>query len=828
MSGAAERIEALRRFGAGLADGGGKVPLIARSGVELVAGTVGDTAAVWEIRAGRPQLLAGAGSREAEESLASLLPAGPVPSDRAAWQVTAGDGDGPAVLLPLVAGGRVVGALGARRRAGAEPYDEDEHAFLGLVADRLAAAVEAAELRRSLTLMRNRSRRLLQRSADGVLVLDPDGVIVFVGGSVAEQIGWDAEDLLGIPALDIVHPDDVPRKRRRLAEALLRPGPQPPLDVRVRRADGTWSWVEDRITNLLDDPAVCGLVVNFHDVTERYDAQESLRQSEMRYRSIAETAQEGIWVIDPGGRTIFANQKLADLVDRDLDELYRMASIDIVPDEFKAAHLDRLARRQRTGHEVYELPFLRGDGEARIAQVSASPLFDGDGCHVGSLGMLTDITDRRRTEEQMERQALYDGLTGLANRALLTDRLTQALADRDEAGPGVVVLFLDLDHFKVVNDTYGHAVGDRLLVQVAERLRSVVRTADTVARFAGDEFVVVCPGLDERGANALAARALTALAAPFDLDDVHLQLSASVGIAHATAGHDSESVMSAADAAMLEAKRRGRGSHVTFDNALAERSGARLQETTDLRRGIAAGEFVLDYQPQQDLATGRVVALEALVRWRHPTRGTVYPDDFIPVAERTGMIVPLGWTVLTAACRQAADWARTSATPPRVAVNLSARQFADERLVDLLADHLKAEGLAAELLRLELTETTVMADIDHSVRVLTALRSLGVGLSLDDFGTGQSSLGYLARLPLDELKIDREFVSGLVRGGDDLEVVRAAIAMGHALQLQVVAEGVEEADTAATLRDLDCDVGQGFLFGAPMPPADIGHLLQRA
>jgi diguanylate cyclase (GGDEF)-like protein len=477
---------------------------------------------------------------------------------------------------------------------------------------------------------------------------------------------------------------------------------------------------------------------------------------------------------------------------------------------------------------VYELPFVRGDGEVRCAQVSASPLFDSDGEYLGALGMFTDVTDRKRAAEQLERQALYDGLTGLANRALLTDRLTQALADRVEDGPGVVVLFLDLDHFKLVNDSYGHAAGDRVLVEVAERLRSVVRAADTVARFAGDEFVVVCPGLDERGANALTARALTALAAPFDLDGVDLQLSASIGIAHAHAGQDSDSVVGAADAAMLEAKRRGRGSHVTFDGTVAARAATQLRESADLRRGIAAGEFVLAYQPQRDLTTDRVVAVEVLVRWEHPTRGTVHAADFIPFAERTGLIVPLGWTVLIQACRQAADWARTLATPPRVAVNLSARQLHDERLVDLLRGRLEVEALAAGLLRLEMTEATVMEDVDCSIHRLNALRSLGVGVSIDNFGTGYSSLASLTRLPLDELKIAREFIAGLRLGGEDRDVVRAAIAMGHALDLQVVAEGVEAADTAGALRDLHCDLGQGFLFGPPMPPADVTRLLQPA
>jgi EAL domain-containing protein (putative c-di-GMP-specific phosphodiesterase class I) len=267
---------------------------------------------------------------------------------------------------------------------------------------------------------------------------------------------------------------------------------------------------------------------------------------------------------------------------------------------------------------------------------------------------------------------------------------------------------------------------------------------------------------------------------------------------------------------------------VTYDSSIAARAGARLQEMADLRRGLQAAEFVLEYQPQVDLATNRVVGVEALVRWQHPTRGLVGPGDFIPLAERTGLIVPLGRQVLVMACRQAAEWARSSEEPPRVAVNVSARQLHDDRLVDLVREALRDSDLDPGLIRLELTESTVMDDVDRAVRVLRDLASLGVGLSIDDFGTGYSSLAYLSRFPLDEVKIDREFIAGVHLGGEDLEVVRAVVAMGHALDLQVVAEGVETPAAADALRLLGCDLGQGFLFARPEPAQAVTRLLQQA
>lgn len=817
-------VDPLLRLAAGLARPNLLAVEVARIGADVVAHAFGDAAAVWQFRGQRPVLLANVGSPEAGARLASLMPDGAAP-EVPAWHEHVLDGDAPAVLLPLLSGGRVVGTLGAGRREGGAPYGEPGRVVLRALADRLAAALELAAIRSEIALARTRTQALVRRSVDGALVTDAEGRIVFVGPSVSQLLGWDVSQMLGRSALALVHAEDVPAKRQRLADALTEPGPQEPLDVRVRHADGSWSWVEDRITNLLDDPEVAGLVLNFHDISERKAAQDSLRRSEARYRSIVETAQEGIWVVDPSARTVFANQKLADIIGRPVGEVQSMNVLDIVPEEARAAQLERLRQRPETGHEVYELPFVRADGEQRLAHVSASPLFGDQAQYVGSLAMLTDITDRRQVEEQLARRALYDDLTGLANRSLFLDRLRQALARRDAPSPVVAVLFLDLDHFKLVNDSYGHPVGDRLLVEVAGRLVGVVRLGDTVGRIAGDEFVVLCPGLDEDGARALAQRVLAALATPFQLDGIDVQLTASVGIAEATLDQDPQTVLGDADAAMLHAKRSGRGTHATYDSNTGAYARDRLQEMADLRRGLAAGEFVLAYQPQVDLASGDVVAAEALVRWQHPTRGLVAPDDFIPLAERTGLIVPLGWTVLAAACRQAAEWSRTLKTPPRVSVNVSARQFHDDRLVGQLGQQLRDNDLPPRLLCLELTESTVMDDIDRAVRILGELRSLGVALSIDDFGTGYSSLAYLSRLPLDELKIDREFVSGIQLGGEDLEIVRAVIVMAHALGLEVVAEGVETVGLASVLRELDCDVGQGFLFARPGTPQALAQML---
>jgi diguanylate cyclase (GGDEF)-like protein/PAS domain S-box-containing protein len=671
------------------------------------------------------------------------------------------------------------------------------------------------ELLQALEQAEARYRTLSRRSVDVAAVVDPEGVITFASPAVSQLLGWAAEDMVGRSAFDFVHPGDHEMAARQLAGAVATPGPQEPFDLRLLRPDGTAVWVEDRLTNLLDDPDIGGILINFHDISPRKADQEALRRSEERYRSIVETAQEGVWVLDPDGRTVFANGKLADILGRSLEKVYGMRATDALAKDDRPLVVARLAERRTVGKDLYEITVARPDGEPRVVQVAASPLYEDDGRYVGSLGMITDITERKHAEGLLERRALFDDLTGLPNRALLHDRLRQALARRDLSVP-MAVLFLDLDGFKLVNDSYGHAAGDQLLRQVAERLCTVVRASDTVARLAGDEFVVLCPGTGPEAAQALAHRISAALSRRFDLDGVGVHVSASIGIAHVTLDQDADAVIAAADTAMLEAKRRG-GGHVTFDDAVVAHSRPRLQHVEDLRRGIDAHEFVLYYQPLVDLRTGDVAAAEALARWEHPQRGLVTPGEFVPVAEQSGLIEALGRVTLRTACGQAAEWASVSPTPPRVSVNISARQFRDHGMVECVRSALRECAVDPSLLRLELTETAVMEDVGRTAEVMRGLRGLGVSLSIDDFGTGYSSLAYLTRLPLDELKIDREFVAGVADGGEDLEVVKAVVAMAHALRLRVVAEGVETPEQADILSRLGCDLGQGFLFGRPRP-----------
>jgi diguanylate cyclase (GGDEF)-like protein len=438
--------------------------------------------------------------------------------------------------------------------------------------------------------------------------------------------------------------------------------------------------------------------------------------------------------------------------------------------------------------------------------------------------------ERKRAEVQLAHQALHDALTGLPNRALFLDRLGQALSRMDRRDAHVAVLFLDLDRFKVVNDSLGHGAGDRLLIDVAARLQQVLRGGDTAARFGGDEFVILCEEVDgEREAITIAERIASALDAPFGVGEEEVFVRTSVGIALSSGSSQSrpEAVIRDADAAMYRAKERGGGVYEVFDDGMRERALRRLETENRLHRALLHDEFVLHYQPQIRMATGTVTGVEALVRWHHPERGLVAPAEFIASAEETGLIIALGAWVLEEACRQSAAWcaARPDLAPVVVSINLSARQIAHPDLVATVADTIARTGVDPATLCLEVTETAVMDDHEAAADVLLELKALGLTLAIDDFGTGYSSLRALQRFPFDVVKIDRSFVTGIETSEQESAIVAAIVSLSHALGLRTVAEGVEQVAQVERLRVLGCDIAQGYFYARPAAPADLAGML---
>ncbi|MCC7077830.1 MAG: EAL domain-containing protein [Acidimicrobiia bacterium] len=481
---------------------------------------------------------------------------------------------------------------------------------------------------------------------------------------------------------------------------------------------------------------------------------------------------------------------------------------------------------------------LIGDAERPFGILcgQASHRFSPDHIHfLQSIGhILATAIGRKRTDEEILHRALHDALTGLPNRTLLLDRIEWALARSRRRDGNVAVFFLDLDNFKMINDGLGHTIGDQLLVHVASRLTQVLRPGDTVARFGGDEFVVLCEDVaGDVDARQIADRISAAVGEPFLLEGREVFATSSIGISLAHGDATPETVLADADAAMYRAKALGRARYELFDETLRRQSKSRLETQNALRRALEREELRLHYQPEIRLTgtseadEGKVIAVEALLRWDHPERGLVLPSEFVPEAEETGLIVPLGQWVLAKACMQIARWRETipQARDLSVAVNLSARQFNDPGLTDTIEEALALSGLAPDALSLEITESVIMDDVDTTTTTLSALRETGARVVIDDFGTGYSSLSYLRRFPVDLVKIDQSFVDGLGRESEDSAIVTAIVSMSHALGLGVVAEGVETDSQLAELRKLGCDFAQGYLISMPLEPAELERCL---
>jgi diguanylate cyclase (GGDEF)-like protein/PAS domain S-box-containing protein len=693
---------------------------------------------------------------------------------------------------------------------------------------------EAQRARDALGESEARFRLLAENSTDKIARISMEGKFLYTSPSVEPLLGYDPEELVGTQAFDMVHPEDQHLLVASYNRLVAAPTAGQLVTYRMRRKDGRYIWFETTSRIVAGSSFETSEIHSVsRDISARVEAQEALRFAEAKYRSIFENAVEGIFQTTADGTYVDANPSLARIYGYETPEELKKSLTDIGSQLYAdpRRRLDFVSEMMEKGSvSNFEAQIRRKDGDIIWISENARAVKGDNGELLLYEGTVEDITARKTAEEQLLHDALHDKLTGLANRALFLDRLQQAFGRMKRHPESLfAVLFLDFDRFKNVNDSLGHQAGDQLLISFSNRLKKCLRPGDTVARQGGDEFAILLEDIDDvAGATLVAERIQEEMARPFSIIGQEIFSSVSIGIAIATPEYEApEDLIRDSDMAMYRAKALGKARHEVFDIGMHTRAVALLQLETDLRWAIEREEFELYYQPIISLDSGKICGFEALIRWQHPERGMVSPIDFIPVAEETGWIVPIGRWVLEQACAQLAQWQKQvpSAVQLTMSVNLSSKQFSQLNLIPEIEDLLARHQIPAGCLKLEITESAIMENADEVTERLLSLRALGVKLGLDDFGTGYSSLSYLHRFPLDTLKIDRSFIARMNEDGENREIVRTILSLGKNLGMDVVAEGVEETAQLADLRSLNCEHGQGFFFARPMTSADARILL---
>jgi diguanylate cyclase (GGDEF)-like protein/PAS domain S-box-containing protein len=688
-------------------------------------------------------------------------------------------------------GAVMVGGVGAVA-VGAQPWSA--LLVLGVVA--FVHRAYAASLTEQAA--RRQSERLQEAIVSLRSLTDPD--------SVRNSLLGAARNLLGAGTAEIASADK-PAARASLTAPLYQ---EQVLRVANRRGSDQW---DDRDRNTL--------------LTLGGVAGDVLRSAELitRLRTITDSQTEAVIALDLDAHITFVNPAAVQMLGANsADDLVGAPVQDRLPLRQRRQPLDfaTMVAEQVVAHDA-DGSLGPPTGETLDIAYSMTPL-RAEAVHVGAVLVLRDVTERRKFKDELTRRALHDELTGLPNRRLLTERLGHALSRSTSTGREHGLLYLDLDRFKVVNDSYGHLVGDRLLVQVANRLRDAVSTADTLARLSGDEFVVLVEDADDMDkVTAVADELLNVLQKPFEIDTHHIFMSASIGVGLTRPGDDRDGALALVAAAAYSAKAGGRNCYCTTSDASVDQTRARLELEVSLRQGLDENELELHYQPIVTTDKEEIVGVEALLRWRSPRRGMLAPHQFVPLAEETGLIVPMGRWVLEEACRALQKWTVThqDRRPLTVSVNLSALQFSQHRLLEDVSNTLESTGLPASQLCLEITETVLMTDTSATKATLDALHGLGVRVAIDDFGTGYSSLSYLKRFPIDVVKLDRTFVQGVVSDAVDTEIAKAVVGLSKALKMTTVAEGVETDTQRQILVELGCPLMQGYLTARPLPADDF-------
>ena len=684
---------------------------------------------------------------------------------------------------------------------------------------RIVLRLEIAELEQQNRKVTSRFEAITEQSTDGITVADVDGNYTFVNPTFCRMMGYSEDELLSMTVFDVKAPEQDHSSFERTKTT----NEGEPFEVLLQRKDGSTfiSEVVGKNITINGEHQVLGTV---RDISEQVKAEERTRTL---YQAV-EQSPVSVIIFAADGRIQYVNSTFEEKTGFKMDQLLKERIDFIFPKQLEAIPLDALMQLLNEGKSWEgEIQTRTASGDTIWEYAHLSPVKDVYGKIIHYIAVKEDISLRKEHEEKIVQQAHFDALTKLPNRFLSLDRLSHTINDAKRIEQKAALLFIDLDDFKKVNDTLGHEVGDKLLIEAASRLSSTVRAGDTVGRLGGDEFIVILNRLDHpKNARLIAENLIDRFRDPFKVDSRELLLTASVGIAiFPSDGENTSDLLRNSDSAMYHAKEQGRNTYAFFTDDMNREVSRRLALEEQIHNALKHQEFKVVYQPIVNVHDRKIIGAEALLRWHNDVLGDVTPEEFIPIAEQTGLIVPVGEYVLTEALRSAAMWQQQFDPDFRIAINLSPRQFRDPELVSVIQNAMAKSSVSNATLELEITEGVLLSGHSHVQDALSALNKMNVNIAMDDFGTGYSSLSYLRNYPFDVMKIDRSFVHDISTDPSDKQLIKAAVAMAHGLQLKVVVEGVETEEQLQFLSELDCDYAQGYLFGQPLNEQDMTSLL---